>query len=274
MQRGVEAARVGRGEPRPDGRGDGGRAHRSSIAPCRGTRKKPSANSGANSAGGRASGTGPGTSSRSVDLLAGRAGTSAAPPSAGTSVELSHEIHDAVELVDQAVQVLVLDRELGQPGHVQHVVAPDAHALSHSRSRPGERDQQLLHADLLVVERHRHLEIRAGAGEPLDRPAAEPAMAHPFAFDVARACPGRALRSDGRTVATVGRSVVGPTRHRDRPTVARRPPPVRRGPRRGAHRRRRAPLVEDLGRAATRRNRDGMPGRSSPPRRRARAQVR
>ena len=54
------------------------------MAPWRGTRKKPSANSGAISAGGRASGTGAANVLAQRDLLPARAGTASAVPSAGT----------------------------------------------------------------------------------------------------------------------------------------------------------------------------------------------
>jgi hypothetical protein len=54
----------------------------------------------------------------------------------GQPVELGDVVHDPVELVHETREVLVADRQLGQPRHVEHVLAADAHALSHSRSSP------------------------------------------------------------------------------------------------------------------------------------------
>ena len=105
------------------------------MAPCRGTRKKPSANSGASSAGGRASGTGPGTSSRSATAR-GPGKERLGGPIGRHLVELRHVVHDPVHLRHQPVEILLPHRELGELGDMQHFIAPDAHALSHSRSRP------------------------------------------------------------------------------------------------------------------------------------------
>ena len=54
----------------------------------------------------------------------------------GHLVELGDVVHDAIHLVHQPVQLALSHRELRQPGHVQDLVPSDAHALSHSRSRP------------------------------------------------------------------------------------------------------------------------------------------
>jgi hypothetical protein len=51
-------------------------------------------------------------------------------------LELRDVVHDAIELVHQPGQVFLFDRQLRQLRHVDHVVPADAHALSHSRSRP------------------------------------------------------------------------------------------------------------------------------------------
>ena len=104
------------------------------MAPCRGTRKKPSANSGANSAGGRASGTEPGSSSRREHLRG--TGQEERGRCVADLVELGDEVDDPVELTDHPVQVGLAHGQLRQLGHVEHVVAADAHALSHSRSSP------------------------------------------------------------------------------------------------------------------------------------------
>src|SRR3954469_20946962 len=52
---------------------------------------------------------------------------------------------------------------------------------------PGVRHQELLYPNLVVIERHRHLEIATGAGQTLDRAAAEAAVPNPLAFDIPRA---------------------------------------------------------------------------------------
>jgi hypothetical protein len=54
----------------------------------------------------------------------------------GNLVELGDVVHDPVQLLHQAIDLVVAYGQLGQAGHVQHLVASDAHALSHSRSRP------------------------------------------------------------------------------------------------------------------------------------------
>jgi hypothetical protein len=51
-------------------------------------------------------------------------------------VELGHVVDDAIELIHQAGQVFLLHGQLRQAGDVQDFIATDAHALSHSRSRP------------------------------------------------------------------------------------------------------------------------------------------
>src|SRR6476661_3460364 len=52
--------------------------------------------------------------------------------------------------------------------------------------QPGVGNQQLLHANFLVVEYHRHLEISPGAHESLNSPAAEAPVPNPFALHVTR----------------------------------------------------------------------------------------
>src|SRR2546422_4118478 len=51
---------------------------------------------------------------------------------------------------------------------------------------PGIRHEQLFHADLRIVELHAHLEVAARARDRPPHPAAEFAVAHPLARDVAR----------------------------------------------------------------------------------------
>src|SRR4051794_29243639 len=65
--------------------------------------------------------------------------------------------------------------------------------------------QQLLHSDLLVVERDRNLEIAPGADQSLNGTAAETTVPHPLALyvprGVLRCLFGRTVgRPDGRTV--------------------------------------------------------------------------
>src|SRR3954453_16467997 len=52
--------------------------------------------------------------------------------------------------------------------------------------QPGIGHQQLLHANLLIVECHRHLKIASGADESLNGPAAETPVPNPFALHVTR----------------------------------------------------------------------------------------
>ena len=54
----------------------------------------------------------------------------------GYLVELGDVVHDPVHLLHQPIDLVITHGKLGQPGHVEHFVAPDTHALSHSRSRP------------------------------------------------------------------------------------------------------------------------------------------
>ena len=55
---------------------------------------------------------------------------------AGYLLELGHVVHDSVELLHQPIELGFLDGQLGQPSHVTHFLATNAHALSISRSSP------------------------------------------------------------------------------------------------------------------------------------------
>src|SRR3954466_400189 len=52
---------------------------------------------------------------------------------------------------------------------------------------PGVRHQELLYPNLVIIERHRHLEIATGAGQTLNRAAAKAPVPNPLTFDIPRA---------------------------------------------------------------------------------------
>ena len=123
----------------------------------------------------------------------------------GDLVQLRHEVHDAVELAHQPVEVLVAHRQLGELRDVKHVVSGRCSCALPLALEAGIGHQQLFDADFLVVEGHRDLEVAAGAGEPLIVPLPNRRCRTRSPFDVAGCVlrllfvgAGRAARWAGR----------------------------------------------------------------------------